>query len=623
MLTAIREKTSGIVAAVIVGLIIVVFSLWGIESYIRGDTSLLVAEGDGVEVPKHVYQRTLERYKQSVPQQMWGSPFLKRQVVESLVNETLLLNEARSLGYRVSDKLLGEYIQGQSYFQNGGKFDVKTYKTALRSSNTSVREYESEMRENLALEQLRSGYRNSVIVTDALLNQALSLMLQKREIDYVIVNPGQFKSVITISAKEAEDYYNKNKSQYKTEEQVKVEYIELSASALAANYQPDEQELRDFYNQEGAIAALKKEKRRISHILVEGSDKAALDKARSLMQQLKDGASFAALAKKHSADPGSAEKGGDLGNLEPGVMVKEFEDAAMALNKTGELAGPVKSQFGYHIIKMTKYTPAVRKPFAKVKAELTARLRQRKGEELFFNYAETFNNLVFENPDSLQPAAQELGLKVKKTGFFSRRGGSSGITSKPKIVEAAFSNEVIDLGRNSEAIELGDTALVAVRMAERKESIIRPFAEVRPLIEKVLRDQKAAEKVRETASRLKTEAGKLGLARAAAAMKLRLISGVSISQEGSKDIDKQLTAAVFAANHPADKAVIGSADLGARGSAVFALNKVIAGEPKKADEAARKKIRDILERRQARDYFANFQAGLRQSANVKIYQQNM
>lgn len=621
MLTAIREKTSGIIAAIIVGLIIIVFSLWGIESYIRGDTGLLVAEGDGVEVSKRVYQRTLERYKANVPQQMWDSPFIKRQVVESLVNDTLLINEVNSLGYRASDKLLGEYIQGQSYFHSGGKFDVTTYKMALRSSNTSVGEYETQMRETLSLQQLRSGYSNSVIVTDKAMKQALSLLLQQRETDYVLIEPGRYRSSVAVSSKEIQDFYNNNKTQFNTEELVKVEYIELSADALAANYQPSDSELREFYNQDVSVA-LKKEKRRISHILVEGDDKASLDKARTLMQQLRGGADFAALAKKHSDDPGSAGKGGDLGNLEPGVMVKEFEEAAMLLSKKGELAGPVKSQFGYHLIKLTAYTPAVRKPFNRMKAELVKRLRQRKGEELFFSYAETFNNTVYENPDSLQPAAQELGLKIMKSKFFSRRGGT-GIAANKTVVEAAFSSDVVDLGRNSDAIETGDTRLVAVRLLERKPATVRPLAEVRPSIDTILRNQKAAARVRETSASLKAAADKKGLAAAAASLKLGLIKGVMLKQEGNKDIDRSLVSAVFAASHPQDKAVIGSADLGAKGAAVFALKKVVAGDPGKADVATRKKVKDMLVKRQGREYFSNFQAGLRKAANVKIYEQNL
>lgn len=624
MLIAIREKTRGLAAALIVGIIIVVFSMWGIESYLRDSTNVLVAKGDNVEVPKRVYQRALERYKSSVPQQMWDSPFLKQQVVESLVNETLLVNETRSLGYRASNTLLTEYIRGQSYFQANGRFDSKIYRAALRSSNTSVSEYESQMRENLALEQLRAGYRNSVIVTDAAINNALSVMMQQRVVDYVTIEPSRFRSAIKVSKKEAQDYYENNKTRYQTEEQVKVEYIELSAKALAASYQPDEEALREFYNQSDSIASLKKEKRRISHILIERDDRGALDKANKLLKQIKAGASFSAIAKKHSDDPGSAAKGGDLGNFESGVMVKEFEEAAMTLKKKGELVGPVKTQFGYHLIKLTRYTPAVRKPFSKVRGELVKQLRERKGEEQFFGLTESFYNLVYENPDSLEAAAQELGLKIRKSGYFGRAGSKSGITSKRPVIDAAFSAEVLDQGRNSESIELDDTTLVAVRLSEHKAPSTKPFKLVRKQIENTIRDRKAADKVVETASKLRTTAGKNGLIKAAAGLKLKVVKARRLKQEGNKDTEQALVSAVFSASRPQQgKAVIGSAELGARGSIVFALTAVNEGNPEKADAATRNKLREMLGKRQSNDYFANFQTGLRAAADVKIFAENL
>ena len=624
MLIAIREKTRGLAAALIVGIIIVVFSMWGIESYLRDSTNVLVAKGDNVEVPKRVYSRALERYKSRVPQQMWDNPILKQQVVESLVNETLLVNETRSLGYRASDTLLTEYIRQQSYFQTNGKFDSKMYKAALRSSNTSVSEYESQMRENLALEQLRAGYRNSVIVTDAAINNALSLMMQERVVDYVTIEPSRFKSAIKVSSKEAQDYYDSNKTRYQTEEQVKVEYIELSAKVLAANYQPGDEELREFYSQSDSAASLQKAKRRISHILVEGDDKAALDKTNKLLKQIKAGTSFSAMAKKHSDDPGSAEKGGDLGDFKPGVMVKEFEEAAMAMKKKGEVVGPVKTQFGYHLIKLTRYKPAVRKPFSKVRGELVKQLRERKGEEQFFGLTESFYNLVYENPDSLEAAAQELGLKIRKSDFFGRAGSKSGITSKRLVIDAAFSAEVLDQGRNSESIELDDTTLVAVRLSEHRTPATKPFKLVRKEIESTIRDRKAADKVSETVGKLRTAAVKDGLIKAAAGLKLKVVKARRLKQEGNKDTEQALVTAVFSSNRPQQgKAAIGGAELGPRGSIVFELTGVKEGNPGKADAAARKKIGEILSKRQSNDYFANFQSGLRASAGVKIFPENL
>ncbi|MDH5633865.1 MAG: SurA N-terminal domain-containing protein [Gammaproteobacteria bacterium] len=624
MLIAIREKTRGVAAALIVGIIIAVFSLWGINSYFEGGSNLLVAKGKGVEVPKQVYLRALDRYKSNVPPSMWDNPFIKQQVVESLINESLLMAEIRSLGYRASDVQLSDYIRSQTYFQTNGQFDPAMYQTALRSASTSVREYESQSRESLALQQLLDTYRQSAIVTDKAVDQALALAQQQRVIDYVLIEPSRFRSGLKITDNEMRAYYEANTSRFQTEEQVQVSYIELSAAALAAGYVPSEEELKEFYNQTSSGAFLKKEKRRISHILIEGDDQKALDEANDLANQLGAGKDFAALARKHSDDPGSAGKGGDLGYLQPGVMVKEFEQAAMSLGKKGELVGPVKTQFGYHLIKLTELQPAVRKPYASMRAELIKTYRQRKGEEQFYGLNETFYNLVFENPDSLEPAAKELGLKLQTSDWFGRSGGKAGITSKRPVVEAAFNPEVLDQGRNSESLEVGDTTLVALRVSGHRPSKAKPYEQVRNDIENILRNQKAASMVVEQRNQLRQAADKQGLGKAAASLGFRLVSAKTLNQEQNTGVDNALVSAAFAADHPVEgRQVLGDVDLGVKGAAVFALVRIVEGKADAASAADRKRMQETLSGRQGDGYFANFQAGLREQADVKIFPENL
>ena len=625
MLAAIREHSTGILAFIIIGLIIASFALWGVSSYFEGGPSLYVAEGGGIKVSQRVYQNSLQQYRSSVSPEQFDSKIFKTQILEKLIAESLLARDALQNGYSVSNQTLRLYIEKQPYFQRNKEFDTEIYKTALATQRMGMEEYEAQLRAGMIQEQVAGIYNESTVVTNAEVSQVLALMMQQRKIDYTIIEPQLFMSDIQIQEEEFKGFYEANKERFQTPETVQIEYIELSASELIGDYQPTDDELRALYKTESGMNMVSSENRRISHILIEAGSEAspedqkkALDKATALAAKIKKGASFSSLAKIESDDPGSAEKGGDLGYLAPGVMVKEFETAAFVLKK-GEVSEPVKTKFGYHLIKLTDYKASVKLPFSKVRSKLAGQARQQKGEQRFYDLTEIFYNLTFENPDSLQPAADELGLMTKKSAWFGRSGGA-GIASRQKVVAATFNPEVLEQGRNSEVIELDDTSMVVVRIAGYHKQQARPLAEVQSDIINHLKREKALEKAVQLRDKV-VQALKDGKMLRAQTQrhKLKYNQPKPLIRNKTKEVDARIISAVFKARRPEQgKVVTGSVDLGGKGYAVFVLKHVVEGDPMAADAKTREQVTQQLNQFRGSDYFQYYGRGLRQQADVRI-----
>jgi peptidyl-prolyl cis-trans isomerase D len=381
---------------------------------------------------------------------------------------------------------------------------------------------------------------------------------------------------------------------------------------------------------EGAASAAGKEERRASHILIklpQGADaqaeKAAMAKVQALRAQLLAGADFATLARKNSEDPGSAAQGGDLGFVSRGALVKEFEQTLFALKKPGELSAPVRTTYGLHLIKLTGVKAAPSAP-ATTRAKVEAEIRARKAEERFFELSEKFHNLVYEQTDSLKPAAEVLGLKIETSGWFTRAGGGSGLVSQPKVIEAAFDPEVLTQGHNSNTLELDRSTLVALRMAAHEPRSQRPLAEVRSEIEKTL----LASALQAEAERLAQEA--LGKLRAGESFETVArqygmdTQATRLFTRKAVGADAQLLAALFKAGYPeGGKPVYGSAVLGDGAVAVFAVKHVTEPEKPATVGAEADALHKQVETRRGREYLESYLGGLRQQAKIKVYKDQL
>jgi peptidyl-prolyl cis-trans isomerase D len=625
MLTAIREKTQGIIAGFIITLIIIPFALWGTYSYFQGGSDINVAEVGGVEISQQAYRLALEQYRGNVNPSVFDSPAFRLRVLDGLVDETLMASNTFEQGYRISDATLGQLIREAPELQRNAQFDPELYQAILRQQGLTQQGFEERLRRTQLSRQIVDGFTESAVISSAQRDALFRLWLETREFDYAVIKPQKFIASTQISNEQIEQAYASNSDEYKTPEAVRIEYVRLAASDFSKKYQPTEEELRSAYEQEIARYSVP-EQRRVSHILFElpeGATKEAvqqaLEQARDIEGQLRVGADFAALAKKYSNDSGTAESGGDLGFVEADTLPKELEQAVSAI-EVGSITAPVLTSYGYHIAKLTEHTPMARQSYEEAKAEVEKNVRERKGEEEFYEKFEELSNIVYEQSDSLEPAAEALGLEIQQSGWFDRSGGS-GVTRQPKVIEAAFHPEVLIESRNSDAIEIGSNELIALRVTGHREAAVRSLAEVRAQIEQRLERESTRAQAAELGADILAK-----LREGATLQQLIQKHGLELKQSGPirrfepQGVDRRIVDAIFQARIPeGDQAVYGEADLDEQGYAVFALNSIQSGESKDVDEALKQRAENVLRQRLGQEHFASYLARLRKGADVKIF----
>lgn len=624
MLSKIRDKTQGIFATFILILVVVPFALWGINSYFDSGSKINVAKAGDIDISQVKYRREIDRLRGRVEPATLDNPQFKQRILDSLIDQALLAHDAEAQGYRLSDAQLAQTIRELPYFQREGRFDSALYEATLRREGMNPHEFESRVREESLAVQVQAGLSESGFVTRTDAAALARLFSQEREVAYAVINPDAVMPKGPVSGQEIEQYYSSHTELFQIPEQVRVEYLRFSAGDLNTGDQPTEEDLKMAYAEEAA-RYVTPEKRRASHILIslpaQATDeqaKEALAKIQDIAKQARAGADFGTLAKKYSTDSATSPSGGDLGEIRRGAIPKELEAAAFAL-KSGEISQPVRSTYGYHLIKLTALTPEKRKPFAEVRKELKDVVRKRKGEEKFFELSEKFRNLVYEQPDSLAPAAKALGLPIQKSDWFTRAGGP-GIAANPKVTQAAFEPDVLAQARNSDAIEISNDTLVAIRVTDKQPAGRKPLAEVRAQIERVLKQEQA-----------KQEAGKLGeawlrelqaggsLEALAKKRGFKYQSPKVFTRQSPPGVESRIAEAAFRAARPdGGKPAYDLVDLGPQGYAVLALLRV-RDTSDKAESGAPEKARSLLIKRRGPDYYANYRAGLRQKTKIKIY----
>ncbi|MHB8345957.1 MAG: SurA N-terminal domain-containing protein [Acidiferrobacterales bacterium] len=638
MLTTIHEKTQGWITAIILGLLAIPFALWGVNSYFEYSGATKVAMVDGHSVSVVAYHSTLERQRASLEEAMgrsadpgiFDSRQFKERVLNGMIDRMLLNHAAASQGYRISNTDLAEYIRQAPQFRKDGRFDPQLYLSFVRTTGYGVREFETRVREQRIQQQMEAGLIASTIVTPDDLENLVRLMGEQRVATYVLIGPARYMAGVTVTPEQIKTYYAAHLDQYRTPEQVRVQYIELSASSLEKTVNPAEQALKRSY--ENNIARYTTpEERRASHILIalppnaspQAADKALLE-AQNIRTRLLRGANFARLAKKYSADTVSAAKGGDLGFVEPGSLDKNFVTALFGLKKPGDISEPVRTKFGYHIIKLTAIRPAVIIPFAKARPQVAADWRQRHAIDRYYSESDRFRNLIFEQSDSLTPAAHAFGLQVMESGWFSRSGGQ-GIAANPKVVAAAFDPDVLKQGHNSHAIRLGSHTLLAIRVIAHQDASIRPMAEVSDQIRQKLLMKAALVRAGLVGNAaLKSLNQGASLAAVAQQDGLQVIGPVTVTRSQNDDLAPALVEAMFSAGRPTgNRPLYASADLGADGYAVFALTRVEPGSMATATKGLKERAARVLAQHQGSDYFKDYLDGLRQQAKIKIYRKRL
>ncbi len=509
MMHFIREHAKGFFAWLIVILIIIPFAFWGINSYFDGGSAdSVVARVNDVEITAREFQRVYVR-ERARRQEMLGEnadpallndALIKRDVIDRLVNSESVAQAAIDAGLRIGDAQLAREIIQNPQFQQDGRFDGELYARILNSMGLTEKGFEAEVRQDMLVEQLISGVTGSEFATARELQEVAALVDQERDIAYLTLSPGDFSGEAVPADEEIAAYYDENKDLFSLPEQVSVEYLELSAADLMDGIEVDEDALRRMYEEQEANF-VQAEERRASHILIavdpdadEAADQAARDKALQLLERIRSGESFEEIAKAESQDPGSAAEGGDLGFFGRGMMVKPFEEAVYGMS-SGDISEPVRTRFGYHIIKLTDIKAQQGRPFEEVRAALEQEYRELVAEDRFYDIAEQLSDLTYEIPDTLEVAAQELGLEIKTSPLFSRHVGE-GIASNPKVRAMAFSPDVLEAGNNSEPVTIGTNHVVVLRIKDRRSTSHKPLEDVRDEIIASLQRETSAEKAR-------------------------------------------------------------------------------------------------------------------------------
>ncbi len=483
------------IVQVILVLLIVPFAIWGLESYTQfGGGRDAVATVNGMEISQREFAEELRRQQEQLRRMFGGSidpaaldsPESRRAVLEGLIAQRLLAREAARANMMMSREAVIDAITSAPEFQEDGKFSTAKYSAYLASRGISDQGNVAELQSQIPLARVAGAISETAIAPRSVAARLAALEAQKREIAEVRISEKQFLPQVKIDEAQVKAHYDANQADYRTPERVRAEYVVLSAEALSRQDPPTEAEIKAAYDSRANQFRVE-EQRRASHILVKTKEEA--DKI--LQEANKAPARFAELAKKHSQDPGSAEKGGDLGWFGRGMMVKPFEEAVFKLGQNEMQV--VESEFGHHVIRLTGVQAGKTRPYDEVKKELADELARVKGQRKFAEAAETFSNLVYEQSDSLKAAAERFKLPVQQTGWIGKSARQElGALDNPKLLAALFSSDAIKNRRNTDAIEVAPSTLVAARVIDHQPAAQRSFEEMKGEIAEQLRRREAS-----------------------------------------------------------------------------------------------------------------------------------
>jgi len=496
MLQAIRDRVTGVVAFVILGLLAVPFLFFGVESYISTVPQDAVAVVGEEEITVNEFQADFARYRAQLRQQQGdqydeiatNQPTARREFLEEMIDQALLRQHAAAIGLAVSDQVLLDLIREIEAFQIGNQFSPEAYRQALAASGLTARGFEQEVRQDLLTRTVPTAISGSAVVTEKEIDRMLSIQDEQRTIKVAEFPRDNYVDQVIIEPADIEAYYSENQSQFMTEELVSLRYVELKAEDLTDGLSLTETELRQRYDSAQA-RFLSPELRRASHILLEVNDErddaATQALAQTLIAQINEGEDFAELAQTYSADPISAEAGGDLGWIEPGQMMAGFEQALYELNEPSDLSAPVKTRFGWHIIRLDDIRPPEGLSFEEARDQIEAEYIEQESEALYIELSERLVNLIFADDTTLEPVSADLDLEIQVTEPFGRAGGQ-GIAAEPAVIQAAFSDRVLLDNAASDPIEIGQNHMVVVILDEYTERQPIPLEEVSADIENQL-----------------------------------------------------------------------------------------------------------------------------------------
>ena len=622
MLQNIRDNKQGLVAKIIIAIIIIPFALFGIDSLVGFSGPATVAEINDEEITsadldQAIYlekRRRINEMGDNVQPAMLEDDVLRGPALEQLIQKRLLLQFADNSGIALSEAAVDKAIVAMEQFQSEGRFSPELYQAVIRSNGYTTRLFKQMLTGDLTIAQLNSGFVGSEFVTEQELRDIAAVINQRRDFRYLLVPQSAFLEQVVIEESELRSHYQEHQDRYMSEEQVKLDYIEVRQQDFYQDI--DEAELRQAYELEMAAFESSTE-RRVSHILIEVTDEMDQSQAESLAaeikQRLDDGEEFAALAKEFSSDIGSSETGGDLGYTSGDAFPPEFE-AALAELALNEVSGPVATEAGVHLIKATEIKVTEKPGFEERRPVIEQRLQASQSQQAFVKAVEDLKDLVF-NSEGLNTPAEELGLKVVSSDWVGR-STPEGVLANPQVMRAAFSEEVLVDRNNSEVLEIAQDHFVVVSVAEHQPASPRPFEEVRELIESTRKTAKANELAKADATALseRIEAGETIEALAKEKNYEWQVEEQATRGKSAARID--VLRAVFAL--PAGKELVDVVTLANGDAAVVKLESVEDGTLEQFSAAEKRSVTAELKRLSAIQALNSAVRNIRDSAEISI-----
>ena len=653
MLQKLREKSSGWLAMAIVAVLIVPFALFGLDQYIvqRVDTYAARIQApptwwtsapswwpasmawDTQEISSDDFRERLEQSRQqqrtaegaAFDNKAFESVDNKRRILDQMIDERVMRMAADRNGIAIGDAAVIETIQGLPEFQVDGKFDPQRYQLSLGSlvpARTPV-QFQQMVRDSLQQSILAGRIAESSFVTKSELDRLLAMLGEQRDVAFTLLPPSA-TDVGAVSAEEIQRWYKTHISEYRAPESVSIEYVELSAASLPGGA-VDEAELLARYEKDKA-QFVEGEQRLASHILIKvdpkadaAALKAAEQKATQLVAQAKQaGADFAALARVNSDDTGSKASGGDLGWISrDGSLVKPFEDALFAM-QPGETTGPVKTDFGYHVIQVRELKAGQPMTFEQAREQMLRESGEADRERAFNDLAGRLVDLVYKNPNSLIAAAQELNLQVQNAGPFPR-GGGSGILADAAVQRAAFSDTLIQDGTVSDPIEIAPNHTVLIRVKQHLPARALTLAEVSERVVAAVRGGRRDKAAQAAADALLARLGKGETLQAVATSQQLAVSNVPNIPRGSPVPSQQANEAFFSVPRPAaGKVSTGKVKLDDGSYVIFAISKVQPGDSASMPAEQRTMLRQQFMQFSGQDAAESYVSALRKQMKTTV-----
>jgi peptidyl-prolyl cis-trans isomerase D len=621
MLQELRDKSTGIVAKIIIGLIAVIFALWGTEALFEKNADSgraisvngeKITETDIARGIQNRKQQILSRYGESVPAEYLTDEKLRQPVIESLIQRSLLAQVAKKGGFAANSASINKEIYSSPAFQQDGVFNQDRFLQMLRYQGFTPTTYQKAVAEDTLINQLQFAVANTSFVTPAELKSIIGLSFQSRDFNYLVLPADRAEKSVTVEDTDVKAHYDANPQTYTTPEQVAVDYIELSTAELAKAISVSDDQLQKQFEQ-NTKAFVAKTERQAAHILLEGAD--AQKRAEEIKAKLVAGEDFAKLATEFSTDAGSKNQGGDLGFSSGDAFPAEFEDALAKL-KVGEVSAPVKTDAGIHIIKLLSERGSKAPNFEEAKAGIIDQIKRTEAESQFAMKLEKLKDLAY-NADNLSEVAKELGLTAQNTGLFGKTGGKD-LTANNAVVTAAFSPEVLEQGNPSEIIELEPSRVLVLKKTDRKPAQLQPIEAVKGQITSVVLAEKTQALLAQQASQV-TAAISSGASFAdqakALGLEVKIANGITRTDTTT---DRDVMQYAFGLAAPVnDKPVLGSVRISKGDYAVIALNAVHLGAEDKVPAEQRASISSQLANINGEYDFKSYQSHLQEVAKIK------